>query len=171
MWFAKRNIVFFALSALLSATGIFAQESVDCIEYSGDPDPRCVYQRLDAPVTKGLGLFVVPDGMDVVRANAIRNTDFYVYAPKAGSDSVTVKLIADNSEVKHMDKVNSGDSGVVAVVANGIYGIFTCIGGAQRFCRSLADRIGISIIQQVNIRIFFFPVGELILFFSIYFGA
>ena len=131
MWFAKRNIVFFALSALLSATGIFAQESVDCIEYSGDPDPRCVYQRLDAPVTKGLGLFVVPDGMDVVRANAIRNTDFYVYAPKAGSDSVTVKLIDDNSEVKHMDKVNSGDSGVVAVVANGIYPVYNVAVGTS----------------------------------------
>ena len=124
MWFANRHIAFFFLSMLVFSTGLFAQESIDCIEYEGDPDPRCAYQLLEAPISKGLGLFVVPENEDPVRENALPNTDFFVYAPKASSDSVTVKLISTDAEVGHMDKVNSGESGVVGVVVNAIYPIY-----------------------------------------------
>ena len=122
MWFAKRNIVFFALSVLLSATGLLAQEDIDCIEYSGDPDPRCAYVRIDAPT--GGGLFVVAEGKDVISANALPNADFFVYLPKASSDSIKATVIADGSKVEHMKKVNSGTERVVLTSVEGLYPIY-----------------------------------------------
>ena len=128
MWFAKRNIVFFVLSVLLSATGLWAQEKVECIEYSGSPDQRCVYQRLEAG-PKGVNLFVVPDGMDVIRANAIPGAKFFVYAPKASSDSVDIKLHPSGTPVAHMEAVVANDSGVVGVTVNALYPIYNVIVG------------------------------------------
>ena len=128
MWFANRNIVFFVLSVLLSATGLLAQETVDCIEYSGAPDVRCDYQRLDAG-PKGVNLFVVPDGMDVVRENAIPGAKFFVYAPKASSDSVTVKLYPGDTPVTHMGSVVANEKGLVGVAVNALYPIYNVVVG------------------------------------------
>ena len=123
MWFAKRNIVFFTLSVLMSATGLLAQEKIDCINYSGEPDGRCVYQRLEAG-PKGVNLFVVPDSMDVIPANAIPNARFYVYAPKANSDSVMITLQKDGSEVSHMEAVTSDSNGMAGVIVNALYPVY-----------------------------------------------
>lgn len=128
MWFAKRNIVFFALSVLLSATGLLAQETVDCIDYSGDPDQRCVYQRIEAG-PKGVNLFVVPEGEDVIPANAIPNAKFFVYAPKASSDSISIVLNKDNSSVTHMGSIVANDSGMAGVIVNALYPIYNVVVG------------------------------------------
>jgi hypothetical protein len=103
--------------------GLLAQETVDCIDYSGDePDDRCVYQRLEAG-PKGVYLFVVDGGMDVIPANALPNKDFYVYAPKAESDSVRLSL-QNGDKISHMKSVNSGESGKVAVFTDALYPIY-----------------------------------------------
>ena len=126
MWSVKKNIVLFFLSAMMPA-GLWAQESIDCIEYTGSPDPRCAYVRIDDG--RGVKLFVVPDGEDVISANALPNTDFFVYMPKASSDSVSAKLQADNSEVTHMRKVNSGEDRVVVAEVKGLYPIDNVVMG------------------------------------------
>ena len=102
MQFLNRNIACLLLWLLLLPAGLLAQETVDCIDYSGsEPDPRCVYQRLEAGA-KGVGLFVVPAEMDAIPANAIPNKDFYVYAPKANSDSVSLTLQNGGDKISHM---------------------------------------------------------------------
>jgi len=124
MQFSGRIMASLFLWLLLLPAGLLAQESVDCINYSGEePDSRCVYQRLEAGA-KGVGLFVVPDDMDAIPANALPNTDFYVYAPKATSDSVEISLRDSGKKIKHMEKVNSGESGVQVVVFNAFYPIY-----------------------------------------------
>jgi len=120
----NRNIALLFLSLLLPATGLLAQETVDCIGYSGDePDSRCVYQRFGAG-GKGTNLFVVPAEMDAIPANALKNTDFYVYAPKADSDSVDVTLQNGGAKVSHMKVVNSGEAGVQGVIVNANYPVY-----------------------------------------------
>ncbi|MBR4347780.1 MAG: hypothetical protein IKP90_02410 [Fibrobacter sp.] len=126
MWSVKKNIVLFFLSAMMPA-GLWAQESIDCIEYAGSPDPRCAYTRIDAG--KGIGLFVVPEGEDVVSANALPNTDFFIYMPKASSDSLSVKLRSDKSDVTHMRKVNSGEDRIVITDVQGLYPIYNVVMG------------------------------------------
>ena len=126
MYSLKRSLVMFCLSALMPA-GLLAQESIDCIEYTGSPDPRCAYVRIDDG--RGVKLFVVPDGEDVISANALPNTDFFVYMPKASSDSVSAKLQADSSEVTHMRKVNSGEDRVVVAEVKGLYPIDNVVMG------------------------------------------
>lgn len=124
MQFLYRNIVLLFLSLLLLPTGLLAQESIDCIKYSDDePDPRCVYQRIEAG-PKGVGLFVVADDDEPVSANALPNTDFYVYAPKANTDSVELALRDGDKKIGHMEKVNSGESGVLVVKFNASYPIY-----------------------------------------------
>lgn len=124
MQFLNRNIVSLVLWLLLLPAGLLAQETIDCINYSGDePDQRCVYQRLESGA-KGVGLFVVPADKDAVPANAIPNQDFYVYAPKANSDSVELTLQNGGDKITHMKVVNSGESGVLAVFADALYPIY-----------------------------------------------
>ena len=98
------------------------QEKIDCVNYEGDPDTRCVYTRLDAG-SKGLRLFVVADGKKVTSANALANTDFFVYAPKATSDSVSVSDFIDGTKISHMTKVTSDETGFVHVAVDASYPI------------------------------------------------
>jgi hypothetical protein len=129
MQFLNRNIACLLLWLLLLPAGLLAQEKVDCIDYSGsEPDPRCVYQRLEAG-PKGVGLFVVPAGKDAVRENALPNTDFYVYAPKAASDSVEISLRESGKRIYHMDVVNSGATGEIVVAVNAKYPIYNVVVG------------------------------------------
>ncbi len=109
------------LLLLLLATGVFAVEKIDCVNYSGEPDSRCMYLRVLS--SKGFGLFVVPDGEDVVLSNAIPNEDFYVYAPLADNDSVEVFQQVSGSRVPvgHMDMVNSGESRYISLGIKGLY--------------------------------------------------
>ena len=124
MQFLNRNIACLLLWLLLLPAGLLAQEKVDCIDYSGsEPDPRCVYQRLEAGA-KGVGLFVVPADMDAIPANAIPNKDFYVYAPKANSDSVSLTLQNGGDKISHMKVVNSGETGVQGVIFDALYPIY-----------------------------------------------
>ena len=124
MQFMTRHFLPLFLWLLLLPAGLLAQEKVDCIDYSGDePDSRCVYQRLEAGA-KGVGLFVVPADKDAIPANALPNTDFYVYAPKAESDSVKLSLQDGGTPISHMKVVNSGESGVQGVIVDAIYPIY-----------------------------------------------
>lgn len=122
----KRILVMFFLAAMMP-TGLLAQEPADCIEYTGSPDPLCVYLRIEDG--KGIGLFVVPENMDVISANALPNTDFFIYMPKASSDSISAKLQADGSAVTHMRKVNSGEDRIVAAEVKGFYPISNVVLG------------------------------------------
>ena len=135
MQFLNRHFPLLFLWLLLLPAGLLAQESIDCIDYEGDkPDPRCAYQLLQTKITKALGLFVVPEKEDPVSANALPNTDFYIYAPKASSDSVAVKLVSEGMpQVTHMEKVNSGASGIVRVVAEAKFPVYNvAVGTALR---------------------------------------
>lgn len=109
----NRIFCFFALSFISLATGAFAQNSVDCVDYVGEPDQKCVYTRIGS--LKGINLFVVPEKADVVAANALPNTEFLVYLPKANSDSVDAKVESTGAEVTHLKAVNSGESGLLLV--------------------------------------------------------
>jgi hypothetical protein len=125
MQFLNRHFSLLFLWLLLLPAGLWAQESIDCIDYEGDdPDPRCHYQLLQTPVTKGQKLFVVPEGDEPVFANALPNTDFFIYAPKASSDSVVMTLASGGAQVSHMEKVNSGDDRFVGVVVNAKFPIY-----------------------------------------------
>lgn len=135
MQFLNRHFPLLFLWLLLLPAGLLAQESIDCIDYEGDePDPRCFYQLLQTKITKALALFVVPAEEDAVSANALPNTDFYIYAPKASSDSVSVKLASEGMpQVTHMEKVNSGERGIVGVVAEAKFPVYNvAVGTALR---------------------------------------
>ena len=98
------------------------QETVDCVNYEGDPDVRCVYTRLEGGA-KGLGLYIVDVGEEPIPANALANTNFYVYAPKADSDSVVISLASDGTKIGHMSKVTSNDVGLATIVVDALYPI------------------------------------------------
>ena len=125
------NLLVGVLISLVSAADVdplyFAytsQDTVDCINYEGNPDARCAYARLEGG-RRGLQLYVVPEGEDPGNvAKALPNTDFYVYAPKASSDSVSVMLLSSNVELHHMDKVYSDERGLVAVAVDALYPIY-----------------------------------------------
>ena len=130
MQFLNRHFPLLFLWLLLLPAGLLAQESIDCIDYEGDePDSRCAYNLLQAPITKAGRLFVVPAGMDPFVENAVPNQDFYIYAPKANSDSVTITLVESDKVVSHMEQVNSGSSGIVLVKANANYPIYNVVVG------------------------------------------
>lgn len=129
------STIFLACAQNALAEGIETSvvETIDCVNYSGEkPDPRCVYQRLEAVVMKGLALFVVGVDKEPVMANALPNTDFYVYVPKAVSDSVSVTLLSNGEKIQHMDKVVSDESGRVPVVLNALYPIYNVAIGISR---------------------------------------
>ena len=128
MQFLNRHFPLLFLWLLLLPAGLLAQESIDCIDYEGDdPDPRCAYQRLDGGA--GVNLFVVPAGMDVVRTNAIPGAKFFVYAPKASSDSVAIEQISDKTPIPHMGAVVADDNGVVGVAVKALYPIYNVVVG------------------------------------------
>ena len=110
MQFFKGHILLFVLLSLLSlATGAFAVEEIDCINYTTDkPDVRCQYYRIFDGRTASL--YVVPPESALVKKNAIIGATFYVYAPqekRVGRDTLTLKLQSDNSDVKNLKKVVS----------------------------------------------------------------
>ena len=104
----KNHILSLAILALLCfATGAFALESVDCINYSGNPDVRCKYSRIwDDHVAI---VYVVDPDSDIVRKNAIPDASFYVYAPqeeKIGRDTLKLEFL-DSTIVKNLEPVVS----------------------------------------------------------------
>ena len=110
MQFFKGHILLFVLLSLLSlATGAFAVEEIDCIDYTTDkPDVRCQYYRIFDGRTASL--YVVPPESALVKKNAIIGATFYVYAPReksVGRDTLTLKLQSDNSDVENLKKVVS----------------------------------------------------------------
>ena len=112
----KKHILSLMLLALLSlAAGVFAQETIDCIDYSGQPDVRCKYYRIFD--TRGAILYVVPPEAKLVKANAIPGASFYVLAPDEknyGRDTLTLELSEDSSIVKNLRAVQGDpDSGLV----------------------------------------------------------
>ncbi|WP_407441309.1 hypothetical protein [Fibrobacter sp.] len=115
----------------LLAEGAFAIEKIDCIDYKGDPDERCVYSRFDGG--KGVGLFVVGEGQDLIPENALPGESFYVYAPMAGSDTVDFALRSIGSNetepVENMMEVNSGESGIRVVNVRSIYPAYNVVVG------------------------------------------
>lgn len=108
------------LSLLFVATGALA-EDIDCLHYSGSPNPLCKYIRLD--VSRKFNLYTMDEGVKVEKdskglpTNSKKNTDFYVYAPKAGNDSLKISLKTkvagdpDTVLTENLQKVNSLDSG------------------------------------------------------------
>lgn len=125
---------FLGLLLLLLATGSFAVENIDCVKYTDSPDDRCVYQRVLK--SQGFKLFVEAHGDDTLSANAVKiddrhyaliNTDFHVYAPLADNDSIYLFRyngpVSNNDTVTthHLDKVNSGETGLVNFGIRGMY--------------------------------------------------
>lgn len=107
------------LALAFYVSSVFAAE-VDCRDYSSTTDSRCSYSIIEQP--KGIQLFVVAEGDDPQDfSKALKNEDFYVYAPLADNDSVKYTLWADQSEIKNRQKVNSGDEGYVIVGVTGLY--------------------------------------------------
>lgn len=108
-----------ALSLLFVVTGALA-EDIDCIHYSGSPNPLCKYIRLD--MTRRFNLYTMDEGVRVEKdskglpTNSKQNTDFYVYAPKADNDSLEISLKSrvkgdPDTVISNLQKVNSLDSG------------------------------------------------------------
>lgn len=135
MWVIRQNLLqLLGLLLLLLATSSLAVEEIDCVNYSDSPDERCFYQRVLK--SQGFKLFVEAFGEDTLAANAVKiderhyaliNTDFYVYAPLVDNDSVYLFRykgpVSENDTVttRHLDKVNSGETGLVNF---GIRGMF-----------------------------------------------
>lgn len=109
------------LSLLFLTTGVFA--AIDCRNYSAKTDPRCAYVRIEKGA--GMYLFVVPVGEDPNNMDAaLKNEDFFVYAPLSDNDSVSYSFYSDHSSIENRQKVNSGAEGAVAVAVNGLYPIY-----------------------------------------------
>lgn len=127
------NVRFALASVLLAmfAEGAFAVEKIDCVNYKGEPDDRCIYTRFDGG--KGVGLFVVGEGEDLVPENALPYETFYVYAPMAGGDTVDFALrsigSSETEPVENMMEVNSGESGVRIVNVRSIYPAYNVVVG------------------------------------------
>ena len=130
MQFLKKNIVsLLVLSTLCLSTGVFALESVDCINYDSVPDVRCKYYRIED--VRGAQLYVVPPNMVLKKANAIKGASFYVFAPDEKSmsrDILTLKQIPDDGDEKdivNMTKVKANqDSGLVNLAVSSRHELF-----------------------------------------------
>ena len=70
--------------------------------------------------TKAVQLFVVPEGEELNSANALLNEDFYVYAPLAGSDSVSFTLAGSGESLANGHHVNSGENMTILVSVKGL---------------------------------------------------
>ena len=118
------------LSLLLFTTGVFAQEKIDCRNYSSSTDSRCAYVRIEKGA--GMYLFVVPDGEDPQDASqAIPYAEMYVYAPLADNDSVTYKLYVEGTDIENRQKLVANDQGLIAVSVNGLYPIYNVMLGVS----------------------------------------
>lgn len=139
MWVSRQHIFqLLGLLLLLLATGTFAAEGdesskvkdVDCVNYDGSPDGRCVYLRVLR--SQGFSLFVEAHDEDTLSADAVKinsrqyalkNTDFYVYAPLADNDSIYLFRYegAIGDSVHNLDKVNSGERALANFGIKGMY--------------------------------------------------
>lgn len=130
----------FMAAMLLASVGaeIFAVENIDCENYKGEPDDRCVYTRFDSG--KGAGLFVVGENQDLIPENALPDETFYIYAPLASNDSVDHQLRLENSAdtepVTNMMEVNSGKTGVRYVDVIGVYPKYNVPVGTAAYANS-----------------------------------
>jgi len=100
MLFKKHFLSFIILSLLCLATGVLANENVDCINYTDSPDVRCKYYRIWN--VRGSQLYVVPPDSALIKKNAIKGASFYIYAPQeksVGRDTLSLFLASDSSDV------------------------------------------------------------------------
>lgn len=127
MWFAKKGkFTLLGLLMVLLSTSVFAAEDIDCRNYEkgNSKFDKCVYARVE--VRKNFGLFVLKDTTDRSSKNAKPNADFYVYAPKAGSDSVLITKNpstegGSDTTVADGQLVNSGETGILGFHVKGYY--------------------------------------------------
>ncbi|WP_143160203.1 hypothetical protein [Fibrobacter sp. UWEL] len=165
------------LLLLLLATSVFAVEGdespkveeVDCVNYTDAPDGRCIYQRVLK--SQGFKLFVEAHGDDTLSANAVKidarhyaliNTDFHVYAPLADNDSIYLFRYKgavsanDTVTVHNMDKVNSGETGLVNF---GIRGLFPYVNVLVGTATSLSSEPNISRVYNFYVPALKYYVG------------
>lgn len=116
-----RRIGFVGLLLVFWVTGAFAE--IDCRNYSKDTDSRCAYVRIEKGA--GMYLFVVPEGENPNDMSAaLKNEDFYVYAPASDNDTVKYSFYTTHDPIKNRQAVNSGAEGYVTVAVNAIYPIY-----------------------------------------------
>ena len=134
MRFIKGHVLSFVLLSLLCfATGVWSVESIDCVNYKGDPDVRCKYFRIWD--NRGAILYVVPPESSLVKKNAIKGADFLVYAPqekKIGRDTLTLQLSADSSDIFNLAPVKADeDSGLVKLRVGSTYKLYNFMLGTS----------------------------------------
>ena len=116
----RRLLPTFLLPAVM-ASGAFA-DGIDCRNYTTATDPRCLYSIIEEFM--GIQLFVVPEGEDPNdMSKALKNEDFYVFAPLDENDSVEYVMWNTQDPIKNREKMNSGDEGFVIVGVKGLYPI------------------------------------------------
>ena len=116
-----------ALSTSSLATDVICVDESDptAVKTLEDEDGVCKYYRIEDG--RRVELYVVPDGEDPRnKAAAIRNANFYVFAPQAQKlDSVVLVLKSDDSKVTNLMPVKSdADKGVVAMGINSHYKLY-----------------------------------------------
>ena len=116
-----------ALSTSSLATDVICVDESDptAVKTLEDENGVCKYYRIEDG--RRVELYVVPDGEDPRnKAAAIRNANFYVFAPQAQKlDSVVLVLKSDDSKVTNLMPVKSdADKGVVAMGINSHYKLY-----------------------------------------------
>lgn len=134
MRFIKGHILSFVLVSLLSlATGALGVESIDCINYTGKRDVRCMDYRIFD--TRGASLYVVHPGDTLKKKYAIKGASFYVYAPQEkeiGRDTLTLQLSADSSDIFNLRAVKADeDSGLVKLRIKSNYKLYNFMLGTS----------------------------------------
>ncbi|MCF0224417.1 MAG: hypothetical protein HUK20_09115 [Fibrobacter sp.] len=109
---------------LLSAAEVFAIESVDCSKKSSEwgENGRCVFYRIRE--FGGVNMFIVDDGAEPIRQNALPNQPFYIYVPDADGDSVDAFYVVDKKPadtVHNMKKTVSDANGIRQIAIKGYY--------------------------------------------------
>ena len=123
--------VVISIFAFLCVSSLFAAEKINCIDPDGVTyDPRCIYVAVDD--NRGINLFVVEEGKDLIRKNALPNKDFYVFHPTVESlnalfpkDSLRVSLSKCNNPdsllTTNNNAVNSGPDSLVTLCVVAAY--------------------------------------------------
>lgn len=98
--------VLISIFAFLCVSNLFAAEKINCIDPDGGTyDPRCLYVAVDD--NRGINLYIVEDGKDLIRKNALPNEDFYVFHPTVESSNA---LYPKDSLQVSLSKCNNPDS-------------------------------------------------------------
>ncbi|MCF0221051.1 MAG: hypothetical protein HUK19_02035 [Fibrobacter sp.] len=143
MYFRNSHIVpvlFFAL--LLMATGVFAQDEVNCVPYEeGKTDGRCFYYRISnadgSKSSAGPKLCALDDPKITScsykdadgKYHRVLGAEFELYAPEAGTAGLTIQTKSDatplknGDELKALGKEGGADSGYVLLQAYSYYPI------------------------------------------------